>query len=346
MSMKPIFRKIEYAICLALICLFAACSSASKEQRAKSLPKSIGQPSEVLLVLDQEVMASELKDTLRTILECDVPGLNQSESFFRVSRVPASIYKGEMLKMHSKLLIRIEKNLQETELKVAHDVDAKPQVQVLLASPSVVSLKDFLAQDADKVRQLLLDHQLGMQQAFLKRHHSKAVRKDLKAMGFDGLLPEEITFTKKGENFLWGSSRTNEKQLNFVFYRYDSDGSELSMPDARGGYGDLHRLCEIRDSVMQLNIPGSQPDQWMETVWEQGEPMVQLSQRLREGKRVAELRGLWQMRHGAMGGPFVSYLWYDENARQVVVLEGFVYSPSTEKRDLVRRLEAGMRTVK
>lgn len=335
--MKLTFRNIESVICLALICLFVSCSSSSKDQKQKSLPKSIGQPSEVLLVLDKDVMASDLKDTLKSVLDCDIPGLNQSEPFFRVSRVPYSIYKGEMLKMHSKLLVRIEGQAKEANLKVAYDVDAKPQIQVLLTAPSVDELRAYLVQGADKVRQILLDHQLSMQQAYLKRHYSKTMRKDLKAMGLDGLLPEEIAFTKTGEDFLWGSSRTSEKQLNVVVYRYPSDGREL---------GDLNRMCELRDSVMQLNIPGSLPDQWMETVWEQGEPVVGLWQRVREEQPMTELRGLWQMRHGAMGGPFVSYSHYDKQKGQVVVIEGFVYSPSTEKRDLVRRLEAGMRTVK
>lgn len=322
---------------LALAMCISACSSSSKEERKTPTAASIGQPSEVLLVLDPAVMATELRDTLKDMLQCDVVGLNQSEPFFRVSRVPLSIYKGEMLKMHSKLVVKIDAAQKEAALKVAYDVDAKPQIQLLLTSPSIPALADFLQNKADQVRQTLLDHQLKMQQTYLRRHHSKAVAKCLKTMGFEGLLPEEIAFTKTGEDFLWGSSRTNEKQLNFVFYTYPSDASEL---------GHLQEMVMVRDSVMQLNIPGSLPDQWMETVWEQGEPIVTLRQVKREGRMVNELRGLWQMRHGAMGGPFVAYSWYDESSGRMVVAEGFVYSPSTEKRDLVRRLEAGMRTIK
>ncbi len=335
--MKLTFRKVENLICLAMICLFASCSSGAKDQKQKSLPKSIGQPSEVLLVLDKEVMASDLRDTLKAMLDCDIPGLPRPESYFRVSRVPQSIYKGEMLKMHSKLLVRINPSEPECNVKVAYDVDARPQTQVLLVAPSLESLHGYVQANAERVRRLLLDQQLASQQSFLKRRHSKVVRKALKEMGFDGFLPEEIAWTKKGENFLWGSSRTNEKQLNVVFYHYPSDGSEL--------HNSLI-LCQKRDSVMQINIPGSMPDQWMETVWEQDIPVVDIYKMRLDEREITEMRGLWQMRNGAMGGPFVAYYWYDSLNGRMVVAEGFVFSPSTDKRDLVRKLEAGLRTVR
>lgn len=323
-------------VCTLAVCL-AACSPPSDKGKKTPTSSSIGQPSEVLLVLDPEIMATDLKDSLKALLECDVPGLNQSEQFFRVSRVPQSIYKGEMTKMHSKLLVKVDRKLQACDIQVAYDVNARPQVQVLLTCPSAEELRSQLHSLAEKARQLLLDHQLKMQQSYLKRRPSKVMLKELKAMGYEGYLPEEIAWAKKGESFVWGSSRTNEKQQNIVLYYYTSDGRELD---------DLTRSVQIRDSVMQENIPGSRPDQWMETVWEQEEPVVGWEKCVRDGQEVTELRGLWQMRNGAMGGPFVSYHWYDESMHRVVVVEGFVYSPSTEKRDLMRHLEAGMRTIR
>lgn len=324
-----------FMVCLMAMVLGSCSSSSTKKGRSTS--SSIGQPSEVLLVLDKEVMGSDLKDTLKALLECDMPGLNQSEPFFRVSRVPNSIYKGEMLKMHSKLLVQIDRKLEDCEVKLAYDVDAKPQIQMLLTAPTVENLRGYLAVNADRLRRILYDYQLSMQQPYLRKHYSKPLREAVKAMGYDALFPEEISYVKKGKNCVWGSSRTSEKQLNVVFYHYPSDGSELA---------DIHRMAQVRDSVMQVNIPGSRPDQWMETVWEQDEPVAQLGLYQHEGETVTEIRGLWQMRNGAMGGPFVDYCWYDPDRHEVVVAEGFVFSPSTEKRDLVRRVEAGIRTIK
>lgn len=328
--------KTGIRILLSLIAIILASCSSSSDPKT-TVGSSIGQPSEVLLVLDPAVMATSLKDSLKDLLECDVPGLNQSEHFFRVSRVPQSIYKGEMKKMHSKLLVKVDPNQETCDIQVAHDVDAHPQIQVLLTCPSTDELRSNLRDLTEKAKGLLLDHQLQMQQSYLRRRPSNVVLQDLKAMGFEGFLPEEIAWTKKGKDFVWGSSRTSEKQQNFVFYHYPSDGQELK---------NLVRLVQVRDSVMQRNIPGSRPGQCMETTWEKEEPIVDMEKSMQDGREVTILRGLWDMKNGAMGGPFVSYQWYDGSLGCVVVAEGFVYSPSTDKRDLMRHLEAGLRTVR
>jgi hypothetical protein len=41
-----------------------------------------------------------------------------------------------------------------------------------------------------------------------------------------------------------------------------------------------------------------------------------------------------------MSGPFINYAIIDKENNRVLVLEGFCYSPSKEKRDLMLELEA------
>ena len=59
-----------------------------------------------------------------------------------------------------------------------------------------------------------------------------------------------------------------------------------------------------------------------------------------------EVRGLWDMHGGFMGGPFVAQVRVDSVARKVVCAEGFVFSPNSAKRDLLRSVEAGLRTLR
>ena len=106
------------------------------------------------------------------------------------------------------------------------------------------------------------------------------------------------------------------------------------------------RWVDLRDSVMKRNIPGSTPENWMTTTRENGEPLVvQRSVQLADGRQVYEMRGLWEMRKGALGGPFVSLAYPDSAQGRLLVTEGFIYSPDTNKRDLVRRMEAALRTL-
>lgn len=323
--------------CVALLC--GSCSD-KKETGAKKESRiaSIGQPSEVVLILDTEVLNSDLKDSLEGLLTVNVPALNQGEDYFRMSRIHESIDKGDFKRMHSRLIARINPGSKQPTLGVAYNVTANPQLEMLITAPSIDEMRPFVSRQADHIRELFLDHLLKSQAAYLKKHRSTELANDLRAMfGYTIDAPEEIKFTKKGENFLWGSSRSAEKQLNMVFY---------TAPLPFGGEAGVRGAALLRDSVMKANIPGSEPDQWMETVWEGDQPIVLAEEREVGGRRVFDMRGLWQMHNGAMGGPFVSIAFVDSVSQCLFVAEGFVYSPSTTKRDLVRRLEAALRTLR
>jgi hypothetical protein len=53
------------------------------------------------------------------------------------------------------------------------------------------------------------------------------------------------------------------------------------------------------------------------------------------------MQGLWKMQDGyAMGGPFISLIQLDEKRNKIITVEGFVFAPAHEKRELMRQLEA------
>ena len=64
-----------------------------------------------------------------------MPGLNQMESFFRVSRINLLHDKYETKRMHSRLLVRIKHDAKEVSLGVARHVTARPQLQLQLTAP-------------------------------------------------------------------------------------------------------------------------------------------------------------------------------------------------------------------
>jgi hypothetical protein len=58
------------------------------------------------------------------------------------------------------------------------------------------------------------------------------------------------------------------------------------------------------------------------------------------GKDVIELRGLWELENGYMGGPFVSHSVYDATRNRIITVDGYIYHPNQKKRVLMRQLEA------
>lgn len=50
-------------------------------------------------------------------------------------------------------------------------------------------------------------------------------------------------------------------------------------------------------------------------------------------------QGLWRMSDKSMGGPFVSYTFYDENTKRLYMLDGSIYAPKYYKRNLIQQVD-------
>ena len=55
------------------------------------------------------------------------------------------------------------------------------------------------------------------------------------------------------------------------------------------------------------------------------------------GRFAIETRGTWRMTGDLMGGPFVSYAFYDEDQGRFYLIDGMVYAPNDAKREFLRR---------
>ena len=62
-------------------------------------------------------------------------------------------------------------------------------------------------------------------------------------------------------------------------------------------------------------------------------------------RNYAEMRGLWTLENGFMGGPFINLVTRDDVNDRFVMLDGFVYAPNDDKRELLRQLEAIIYTI-
>ncbi len=323
---------------MLLAVLLVACSG--EGEKKKVLVSSKGLPSELLLVVDKAVWNSDLQDSINGIVKAQVPGLMQVEELFRVTRILSHDYEATHTTFHTKLFVKVDKTLDKPLMGTRRNEHAKPQVELVVAAPSIDVLREYLMLNSDRIKEILLEAQIDKRVELLRKKYSKKVDDDLKeVLGMTVRAPENMRATKKGERFLWGGTNLLEKDLNLVVYTYDWHGEDLH---------DVDLYVEKRDSVMKLNIPGSSEGQWMRTVRERENkrPLVECRERRIDGREVLEVRGLWEMRNGALGGPFVSLSHVDTVSRKVVVGEGFVYSPSTDKRDLVRQMEAVLRTLR
>ncbi len=62
------------------------------------------------------------------------------------------------------------------------------------------------------------------------------------------------------------------------------------------------------------------------------------------GKYTNRVKGLWKTNNLSMGGPFVSYVFVDQQLARLYYVEGFLFSPGKEQREFMRELETIIET--
>ena len=328
---RYIFPSLVTALGVGL--LFAACQDSSPR-----LPDAKGTPSVLLVVVPGALVDTDLADTLQTITDCDAPGLGSSERIFRTMTIGQRGYEKMYRLMHSQLHVELDSSQRQPVLGVARDVNARPQLQLVVRAATSADLRKFLSSNRERIQHLILDFQLDRQAMMLQHKHSMKVDKELRRLGYTVSMPVDMQSTKHGRDFLWASSnRGGDKDINFLFYTLPWTGQDIRNVD---------NYVQWRDSVLRRNVPGSQEGQWMQTTRaDDGNPVVWPMLRRTDEGDLVEVRGLWDMHGGFMGGPFVARVRIDTTERRIIVGEGFVFSPNTSKRDLLRSLEAGLRTL-
>lgn len=317
----------------------SAKKSVRKNKRKKKkpilTPTSAGAPFEVLIVADSKEFQNGCVDSLYNVLTDDVDGIAQSEPSFRVSKVTTGNF-ANMFRLHRNIVtINVDdKTYTQCKFKVSKNVYAFPQIVMNIQAPDVKRFMKFIDDNQDLIRDYFTRAELNREVDALEKSHNVYVSQKVKEMfGSEIWVPVELTKTKVGRNFLWASTNRAEKDMNFVIYSYP--------------YRDPKTFTEKyfirkRDSVLGANIPGPREGQHMMT----SQPFALFSEETVHGSYAQIVRGLWNVSNYDMGGPFVSMARVDEMNQRVVVVEGFVYNPNKPKRDLIRRLEAALYTLR
>lgn len=311
----------------------------AKKKKSVFTPTSAGAPYEVLLVAGEDDLHSGAVDSLYAILTDDLAGVAQSEPIFKVSRIRQDNLSKTLRLCRNIIIIKIDPAQYTTaKFKYSRDVYAAPQLVVTLQAHDATQFKHFVEDNRDMITEFFTRAELNRQIEILKEDHQPVIKEQVKKVfGAEIWAPVELTKVTTGRNFVWARCerfvKKVEQELNIVVYSYP--------------YRDLNTFTEKyfihkRDSVMKANIPGPKEGQYMMTT--KGFTIV--SDETVHKHYAQVVRGLWNIKDYDMGGPFVSVSRVDEKNQRVVVAEAFVYYPNHAKRDVLKKLEAALYTLR
>ena len=295
--------KILLAGCLLFLFL-ASCSLGGGRNR--KLPKSTGQPYEVVLEGDTDSIVTK-------ILTEEVPALPQPEPLCRLIQVKKGKTHGSYLLVRTRIVVNIP--AEEFSVGMSRNENASPQTVIRISARSPQQLKEKL--NPEKLRQLVDEAELEHLASIISTNPSKQNREMQqlvkKNFGISMNIPAEMQASKKAKNFIWISNNASSGMKNLIIMRVKSEERRA----------EKHQI----DSMLRTNMPGETDSMYMIIP-------------------VLSEKGLWEMKGDAMGGPYVMRRIRLRKTGDEIIIIGFVYAPEMKKRNLIKQLEAVLTTIR
>ena len=296
------------------ILFYVAILLASCGKSTGTLPASSNKPYEMLIVGDKEGILCQQ-------FEKPMNGLPQSEPLFDISQTDSANFSGIERLARNIIVLKIDNRYKNIDIKAEQNVYAQHQVILFITARSKNQLARFLGSTGQRLVNYFTKIELRREQHLLQLTHNTEAEKKIKQMfGAQMLVPADMLASKQGRNFLWLSNNANTSMASICLYT-------INTADFK----------EQRDSIMQRNIPGEWKGSFMQT--------TRIDEVVVSKRGAKTVRGLWEMNSDAMGGPFVAYI-PSPGSRSILVAEAFVFAPESKKRNIVRRLEAAIYTLK
>ncbi|MEZ7494599.1 DUF4837 family protein [Leeuwenhoekiella aequorea] len=314
---------------LALV-LFTLIACNDKPE-GKILSSSSGALNTLTVVMPNDLWAGSVGESVREKLAGPVNGLPQVEPMFEINQMPIEAFSGFMRKQRT--FLKIEQ-ADVPALEVVSDAYARPQTGIILRGPTEESIINLIKSDSAKI----VDTYKAAEVKEKIRRISLSLKEDediTKSFGITMKFPSAYRYAKTDPGFFWIRKDIPNGDMNITIYEVP-----YNMIDADSN--TIGSLIKMRDSIAGDNIV---VNEGMRFITEAAFAPY-LNETIIDGKKAFEMKGMWEVKGRFMAGPFVNYTVDDKENNRYLVLEGFVFKPSANKRDNIFELESILRSVK
>ncbi len=313
-----------------LLILISIITLASCADKTQVMPNPSGRAGEVLIVMNDKHWESESGQIIKKTFNQDVPGLAWSEPTFDISRLPRGAFND---------MVRIARNIVEVEVgdryssgkvKYFKEQYSRTQAYVKIQAPDEASLLELVKANKDNILNYFIKAERDrLMSYFAKNKSNEYTTKVKELMGYEMTIPSMFNHHNfSGKDFIWLSGGNVDARTDLALYTLPCNDETIITKDF---------LIAKRDSVMKINIPGPSKGAYVRTA---DVVSPTFNKVIINKTELYELRGLWETTVDFMGGPFVSYAYYDKENKTIKVFEGFIYAPHEDKRNLLNRIDA------
>ncbi|MEL4307076.1 DUF4837 family protein [Joostella sp. CR20] len=323
-------RKILLGIAVFLLVL--SCKKSSEENEEKFLPDSVGAINTLAVVIDNDMWNGRVGDSIRKYYAASVLGLPQEEPLFNIHQIPIEVFTGST--RNSRNILYVQKDTAEVAA-LRTNMFAKPQKVGVVKATTSDKIIEEIANTAPEIIDAFKANDIRESQHRFTRSLNKETALS-EELGISLTMPSIYKIAKQEGNFFWIERQIRKGTMNILVYEMplNSIPSDSTRVDA---------IIKMRDSIGQKYVPGRREGMYMIT--EQAYAPYVFDTEI-AGRKAIETKGMWEVKNFAMAGPFINYIVEDKPNNRLLVLEGFTFAPSTNKRDYMFELEAVLKTLK
>jgi hypothetical protein len=284
----------------------------------------------IAVIIDDPLWSGEVGDSIRNKFASPVLGLPQEEPLFTINQYPVKLFEG--YSTDSRNIIIIKKDI-ENKFEIKENEFASPQNAIHISGKTAFEILEILEKNTPVIIQKMRATEIIQEQKTF-RDSLLDTKKIEKKFNINLLIPKKYEYVMRRKNFIWLKKEITSGNNSLIIY-------EIPWKSIRRNNA-VKDIIKIRDSIGKLYIHGSENKTQMVTE-EAYSPYF--SKTTLANNKAYETRGTWQMKNDFMSGPFINYVMFDKANRRILVIEGFCYAPSKEKRDLMFELESIIKSV-
>ncbi|MFI2741714.1 DUF4837 family protein [Zhouia sp. PK063] len=319
-------KKIVFVICSLLLL-----SSCDKGKKKEYKVESVGAANGVTVVIDNDLWKGDIGDRIRNYFAAPVDGLPWQEPLFTIHQMPPQVFTDFAQK--SRNVFVVSNKVANNGIKT--NVYSQPQIVGFVNSEN----HDKTIKAIDSLAPLLVKKFkegdiLVSQSRFKESENHETALKD--KMGITMSMPSIYKTRVQEDDFIWIERQIPKGTMNIIVY-------EMPYNFLKNDSTKVDQIIKMRDSIGQLHVPGREEGMYMIT--EKSYAPYIYDTKI-AGREATEVKGMWEVKNFFMAGPFVNFIIPDKKNNRDLVVEGFTFAPSTNKRDYMFQLESILRSIK
>ena len=311
------------------LCFFVSFLSCQKKEK-QPIQGTSGPINTISVIIDEQLWNGELGDSIRNKFASPVLGLPQEEPLFSINQYPVKLFEGFSTDSRNIIIVKKE---GKTNFEIKENEYTTPQNAIHISGKNTTEIIDILEKNKTAIINKMRSTEIIENQRINK--DSLLNPKKIKdKFNITLEVPSNYNYVMRRKNFIWIKKEISSGNMSLLIYKLP-----LS---AISKYNEINNITRKLDSIGNLYIHGKESRSKMitEAAYSPYFSIINLA-----GKKVYETKGTWEMKNDFMSGPFINYAIIDKKNKRIVVLEGFCYAPSKEKRDLMFELESIIKSI-